>query len=299
MMKETMKETMDRIVEAVEHEVGGRYVVGTREVRKNNGVTKNAVTIQAAGERVAMCIYIDGMLGRIGCGGMGIQDAAGEIVCAYRNAEPQTPADATSWMDRAYILDNVVYQMVNTEANAEWLHDMPHREFLDLSAVYRVILRSDGREAASVAISNEICRMHGISGDELDLSARRNTEGRGFRVATMEETIAGMSGVTAGVPMDGCPPIYILSNMSGINGAAVVLYGEYLGRLAADAGCDLYVLPSSIHEVIAVPDNGTAPDPGFLRGMVAAVNSGEVQEEEVLGWNVYRYIRAEDRLVIA
>lgn len=59
---------------------------------------------------------------------------------------------------------------------------------------------------------------------------------------------------------------------------------------------DLYVLPASIHEVIAIPANGVGPD--VLRKMVAEVNADEVADEEILSGNVYRYRLGTGRLEI-
>lgn len=46
--------------------------------------------------------------------------------------------------------------------------------------------------------------------------------------------------------------MYVISNNKGINGAVSMLYEDGLHELAEKLGSDLYIMPSSIHEVIAV-----------------------------------------------
>lgn len=218
---------------------------------------------------------------------MGIQDAAAAVVDIYRNADTLPFASIIGGLNKEAVLGRVVYQLINTERNLGRLRGMPHREFLDLSAVYRVVVEECGRGTASIAMSHELCRVYGISVDELDRAARENTEGEGFCVMSMAEALAGVAGIPGEGLQHGWPPMYIFSNASKSNGAAVMLYEKYFGELAGKLGSDLYVMPSSIHEVIAVPSAGF--DPAALRQMVAEVNGNEVAEEEVLGENVYRY----------
>lgn len=49
-----------------------------------------------------------------------------------------------------------------------------------------------------------------------------------------------------------------------------------------------YVIPSSVHEVLIVPNNGEM-DPKRLGEMVREVNRAEVEREEVLSDRVYSY----------
>ena len=48
------------------------------------------------------------------------------------------------------------------------------------------------------------------------------------------------------------------------------------------------MLPSSVHEVLIVPDNGEM-DPKMLGDMVREVNKNEVERQEVLSDRVYSY----------
>ncbi len=64
----------------------------------------------------------------------------------------------------------------------------------------------------------------------------------------------------AGVPCDSMKeefeymvPMYVLSNKSKLNGSGCIFYHNLLHSLCEKLECDLYILPSSIHEVILIP----------------------------------------------
>lgn len=54
--------------------------------------------------------------------------------------------------------------------------------------------------------------------------------------------------------------MYVITNESKLFGATSMLYEETLYELAEKIGSDLYILPSSIHEVIAVSADFGSPD---------------------------------------
>ena len=88
----------------------------------------------------------------------------------------------------------------------------------------------------------------------------------------------------------------INTNSRRLYGAAVMDYPEYFESLSEKTGGDLYILPSSIHEVIAVPEKFMEPD--ALREMVMEVNASELDREEFLSDNVYRYSRKTGEIMI-
>lgn len=101
----------------------------------------------------------------------------------------------------------------------------------------------------------------------------------------------------AGIVSEDEVPMYMCSNKSGINGATIMLETKYFRELAEKLESDLYILPSSISEVIAIPIS--AGDLESLKEMVKSINGTEVAAEEVLSDTVYKYIREEDKIIIA
>lgn len=192
-------------------------------------------------------------------------------------------------------LERVVCQLVNKEKNSNRLNDAPYKEVLDLAAIYRCVVTDEENGKGSFVISNAMMKMYSIDIDELHNAALRNMKDEGFKVRSMAEVIADMMGCEPEDVEDG--DMYVLNNTSQVNGATIMLYVEYFTELAEKVEDDLYILPSSIHEILAIKASfGKLEE---LRNMVREVNDTQVSEEERLSYNVYRYSREDRALMIA
>ena len=86
-------------------------------------------------------------------------------------------------------------------------------------------------------------------------------------------------------------PLLVLTTEDGVLGAAALFYPDVQKRIGEIVGGDYYVLPSSVHEVLIMPDDGhtNAKD---LAMMVRDINEHEVSPEERLG-NKVLYFRTD------
>ena len=216
----------------------------------------------------------------------------------------ETLMAACDFMERAYeqapVVDvdsimrdaneKIVFQLINTEQNKTFLEQVPHREFQDLSIVYKVIISADKDAVQSSKITNEFAKRLGMSEEQLFKCAAENTR-RLFPPVVrsmndiMREMFArdGMPQEIADMMIAEIPPeqtMWVISNENGINGAASMLYENELHELAESLESDLYILPSSVHEVIAVSSDMGSPE--MLAQMVVEVNMQEVSLDERL-----------------
>jgi len=100
----------------------------------------------------------------------------------------------------------------------------------------------------------------------------------------------------AGIEVDETiPPLYVLSNKEKMFGASAMLYSEQIKGLADRLESDLLILPSSTNEVLLLPEQR---DQGydFYRQMVKEVNTTQVDPEEILSFNLYRYDRQKEEI---
>ncbi len=102
--------------------------------------------------------------------------------------------------------------------------------------------------------------------------------------------------VAGDVPKDGT--LLVLTTEDGVLGAAVLFYPEMQKRIGKMVGGDYYVLPSSVHEVLIMPDNGKW-NAAELAAMVRAINEREVSPEERLGNRVLHYRTDLQKLQVA
>lgn len=195
--------------------------------------------------------------------------------------------------------ERVIMALVNTGQNREILEGVPHREFHDLSIVYRLTAGSDSTAEYSVLVNNSLACAMGMDEQQLYSAAFINTE-RMFppEVRTMKEVLRevfrsegepeALADMIVGDPAPD-ETLYVLSSGRGSFGASVMLYGDSLHEAAERTGTDLYILPSSIHEVLAVSTSmGSAQD---MKSMVSSVNLEQVSPEDRLSDNVYHYDR--------
>ena len=203
--------------------------------------------------------------------------------------------------------DNIVFQLVNTEQNKEMLKGVPNRPFQDLSIIYRWVVSVDESGIASAVVRNNLAEKLGLSEEQLFNLAVENTR------RLLPPTVRSMNDVIKEMFLkDGMPPemaemmigempneemLWVISNERGLNGAISMLYEDKLHTLAEELGADLYIMPSSIHETIAV--SAEFGDPYQLAEMVTEINMDQVSLDERLSNQVYHYDKDLRKLSLA
>lgn len=293
-----MGEMIIKITEMLKEMLGEKYTVQTKEVTKNNGVILHGILISERGSAVVPVIYVDEMLEMVKSRQETIQGVAGKIMNLYKNLGNESEVrSVVSALSREDILKKVVCKVVNKHENEKYLTTVPHKEFLDLAVLYCAVLMNDALGNYYLTITHELCERYGIRIEELDAAAMDNTKADGFEINTIESIIARITGIPEKEMAMQTPRMYVLSNRINKYGASVILYPEYLKKLSLLLKDDLFILPSSIHELLVVPAACTEPD--TLRDIVKAVNAEEVDAEEMLSENVYKYSQKKGNLTIA
>ena len=231
-----------------------------------------------------------------------LQNAAEKWVGAYENM-PEACRDFSLLGAEKRLM----MELVNTEQNREMLAGMPHREFHDLSIIYRLVSGSDSTAVYSTMVSSGMADLMGMDEQQLYEAAFANTrEIFPLKMYTMTEIMReifiaeGNPGELADMMIGEMEPmetLYVITNEKRTFGAASILYEDGLHELAENVGTDLYVLPSSVHEVIAVSTSvGSAEE---LARMVCEVNAEQVSPEDRLSDQVYLYDKSMRQLVPA
>lgn len=171
--------------------------------------------------------------------------------------------------------------------NEELLESLVHREWLDLAVCYMV--RLDARIIYShFKISKNLCQSWGVDEEALYQQAMENMKKDGYTVTGMESIIGELDPEQCHTEQRGeTEDMYIVTNAVKWYGAAGLLRDVYF--LCHKFGpMNFYILPSSIHEIILVPDRGkwTAEE---ISGMVREVNKEQVLPEERLADHAYYY----------
>ena len=91
--------------------------------------------------------------------------------------------------------------------------------------------------------------------------------------------------------------MFVLTNRRKLYGSNILLYPNELKDVADRINNDLYILPSSVHELITVPASiGSCED---LKKTVRNVNDTVLVSDEILSYSVYRYSRKAGSIEIA
>ena len=93
------------------------------------------------------------------------------------------------------------------------------------------------------------------------------------------------------------PTLYVLTNPVRINGAACMAYPHVVKDFAESRNQDIIILPSSIHEVLLVEDDGHYDYEDMSR-LVGEINRSEVPPEDRLSNQVYRYSRESGQITV-
>ena len=204
-------------------------------------------------------------------------------------------------LDTSKLKDKVFFSLINAEQNRELLNTVPHREFEDLAIVYRWNIGSDSMGTYTNLVNNDLAEKEGLTENDLYNAANKNTkELFPVLVKNMNEVISEIifgeselgeemqeefNEVMMETPNE--HSMYVITNESKLYGAASILYEEPLHELAEKVGSDLYILPSSVHEVIAVSADFSSPDE--LAEMVYEINMDQVDINDRLSNQVYCY----------
>lgn len=275
---------------------------------KNNGKKRQYIAArkdEGGDTEISVCFYLDLIEDALNCGRMTHKKAIEIIAESLSNDKlpPLEVADATAYCSKEYALKNCFVQLVNKDMNLGMLMDCPHFDLLDLSGVVRIVVKEYDDCQATFLVTNRFLEQVGIGEQELFDAAIQNTQRTsGFCIKTMSEVMAEMIGMDVDtfniVHGHNTPDMYVATNATRTNGAAIMIDGDVFDGLARKLDTDLYILPSSIHEVLIYPaDNVVEVDD--LRSMVKNVNRDEVAPEEVLSDEVYLYRRNEKRFCIA
>ena len=187
---------------------------------------------------------------------------------------------------------DIIMEVINTKYNREYLETVPHREFLDLSIIYRVVLNVKiDKAVASVIINNNMANRANLSEEQLFSLAYKNMPMHlPFFVKDMYSVL-----IDFGKDMYEISPetnddavMFVFSNKSRVLGATAILYKDILDNFACKVDSSFYIFPSSIDELVVLlsDDKEEAEE---LADKVFMINMDCVDSDKRLSNNVYYY----------
>ena len=278
------------------YEKGIEARVDAKSVEKLNNEGYDAVTVTPTDSNIGVTLNIEAFY-KAHEDGISMREVISKATeTVIRGFDNQPEINIASLTDYEQMKDKLIMEVVSTEANAEMLAGVPHQEMEDMSVVYRFVIDSDETGRATILATNNLIESMGVTPEQLHEDAMRNApELRPAVITGMSEVMAEMMGMDYDdmVEMGMAPAVddeqlYVATVPDKIHGAGIIAYQDFMDQAAERVGGSFYILPSSLHEVLLVPDNGqmTLPE---LESMVREVNATQVAPEDKLTDSVYHY----------
>lgn len=297
----------------LEDRFGKGYELRLHKVTKNNSLELDSLVVLKKGVSYAPNIYLLSYYESY-LEGTEVTDIVDRLYNLYiSNTKPVLDKDFNYAFDQ--MKDNITYRLISFDRNEKLLSQIPHVKYLDLAITFHCLVNEDEDGIGTIRISNEHLISWNISLEQLQEAANINTCILfPATIKSMEDTIKG---IVLDTPIKGgenisdddfdllmhhsfysdSPPMYVLTNKQGINGASCLLYDDLIGEFANKIQSDLYILPSSIHELILIPTQNNR-NRSSLEEMVVEVNLTQVAPEEVLSDNVYYFNRKQNAIIL-
>ena len=244
--------------------------------------------------------------------GKPLQTIMEEIVLCHERAKTETKLEVVNILDFNEVKDKIIIRIVNYEKNEEQLNRCPHKRYLDLAITFRILAAKDALGLASSMVFDKEFEQWGITLDELYHLALFNTM-REFPwqmdslVRVVSECFGErlpeqlrkefMEDVRTLDQIENRVNMYVLTNDAGLNGATSILYDNVIKNFAKVQDCNIFILPSSVHEVMLVPENAET-EPQFLMDLVSEANQSAVGYIDLLSDNIYYYDRDMDEITV-
>lgn len=290
----------------VEKRAGENYKVRLNDVRKNNGVVLKGLTVMQEDSNISPTIYLNSYYQAYEEGLITLRYVVNDVMDTYNRNKVNRSIDMRYFLDYESIKSSIVYKLVNTAKNKELLEDVPHLEFMDLSIVFQCLVARESSGISSILVHNAHLRLWNVSLEGLYKVAKDNTQQLlGYEIKSMKESLCEMMCEEQLEELDYDQymleiedniPIYVLSNKNKIEGASCILYPKLIKDFADAIGSNLYIIPSSIHEVLLLPSTEMI-EVRELKDMIREINDTQVKIEEILSYSLYFFDRDRGKMV--
>lgn len=196
--------------------------------------------------------------------------------------------DVNALLDYNAIKDYLFMTVINAEEHKNDLATMPHTIIGDLAIVYKIMIQTTDDRFCSARVTNQLMDQYGIDVNKLHNDALISSPNM------MKPEILPLETMLMGIPKDIAleekeHQLVVLTNEHKTDGAATMFYAGVLNDLAEKLEHDLYIIPSSTDECIAVCDSLNL-NHEHLENMLHEVNNSSlVDPDKKLSDHLYHY----------
>lgn len=314
MIEISLEEFTLKVTKAFEAYVGAGAHVMIQKVKKNNGIVLTGLSVFGNGKNISPTIYLEEFYRRY-CSGETFARVMEEFIRCYESHLCEKNIDMSFYMEYEKVRSYLGLKIVNYEKNKELLKEVPHKQYLNLAILFYCAVENQEIGNGIILVKENHLKIWNVNMETVYEDAMKNAVWKyPVKVYPLpellkefpealdwqemaEEGTGSMDGMGEADCFEGCP-MYVLTNKQKVFGAAVLLYKDVLKKVAKRLHSNLVILPSSVHEVIAVPVQNMAEAAGY-ESMVREINETQLEAEDVLSDQVYYYERQSGSLTIA
>lgn len=255
--------------------------ISFKRINKQNRKGLHGCTLQLPGAAAAPTFYFEDLYEAY-LNGTAPEDIAESLINYARENNLDSIPGNIDIDDYECVRKNLSLMVIGEEKNREYLEDMIYKKIEDL-ALIPIIFTNDKYGTGCIKVREGFLKYWGVTAGEVMEEAILNAP------RIMPPTFRQLNEILGSQDEDD-NELFVISNSYYAGGAAVAFYPGFLDCIGKALGKDLFILPSSVNELILVTDSGQ--DPEVLLQIVKEVNRTQVEPGDVLTDAVYHYSRS-------
>ncbi|MQN01563.1 MAG: hypothetical protein DUD27_02285 [Lachnospiraceae bacterium] len=286
----TYEDFRSRLLDTLTVELGAEVQPGLDDVASAglSGSAKEACVLQIPNRRLSPVIYPDYFYQKY-TNGSSFEEIVENVKDAIRYTDEDS-FDFDEFSDYQVAKKHLVPRLINLADNQEMLEKRAYAEYLNLAVIFTYVISSESEELVTFTITNDQLSGWKVSKEQIFRDSIKSA--RKIMPYTIDPIRELLPETYRDDPSN---PFYVLTNTRKQYGAACVLYDHVLSDFADQIGENFYLIPSSVHEMLLLPES-LGISPWDMEKMLIEVNSAIVKPEEVLSDKVYYFDKETGKL---
>lgn len=263
---------------------------------KNNGYERVGLTISEKHINLSPTIYLEEYY-KTFKENDSLDDIVESMIHVYHEIKFEHPWPVHTISDFQIMKEKIVYKIIHAPQNETLLKKLPSVPYLDFAIVFYILFDVTENGTATIPVTDDLIRHWHTTPEEVYQFALINTPKLLPAVfKPMRVVVEELLGHPCEETIPENDSMFVLTNSLRSLGAACILYENILSQIGNFLKENFYILPSSIHETIIIPESQVSGET-MLNEMIVEINETQVAVEEVLSDHVYYYNRKQKKLM--
>ena len=299
--KTGFEEFVENVKDRIKDYLPGKYENAVIEVSRHEKINESylGMTVWTGENAVSPVLNLEMYYALCQGGLTGMEDVIRRMADIVQ--ENTIPVDLSLVTDYSRTKENLFIRVCDAARNGELLKNIPHTRIDDLAVTYHILRSIDAGGMSSMTVTSQMMTDLGITKEQLHQDAIENSprlfppmiENIGTMLRLFEMKAAGLeeediSEIRKTMDQEMQIPMLVVTNREQINGASALFYPGILDQVGEMMGEGYFILPSSVHEWIIVPDR-EGFDANEMQVMIMDANQNAVTPDIQLGDEAYHY----------